>query len=444
MKHPRFILLAACLLLVLASGVAAQPEGESPLLEMLSRVPAIPANRDLILFTDFAAIETAYAPAERPANWAAYQAWSEAQENTPENQPTLLWWVVFGRLSSGQAMQSFRSGGETAAVTGFDLLEIDQELDYGTPPQDTKQLVGTFDLDAVRSAFEERGFTQEARDDAELWCGEAGCEEGAAFNPAARNQANPFGGDLGRAQPLLIDNNTLISSPNADMIEEHIAVAQGERRSLGDTPEYQAAIHAMTSDGVLLQAMFVDGESLLRFTSTSPVATAMMNPGITEEQIRAILEQRLEGYETLPQFTLLGLADVATETEQQARLILIYGSREDAERAAEVLPARIEAHQHLRARRPLPELLAERFIEATRYEVVEDSDRAALVITFAGRKGTPEEVVQFANILLDNSAYPQIAFPGAMFRLFTDMVYSADLGWLSTVPRSELEALLTD
>jgi hypothetical protein len=444
MKQFRFVILF-CLLLVLASGAAAQPEGESTLLEMLSRVPAIPANRDLILFTDFTAIETAYAPAERPEDWAEYQAWSEAQEDTPEGQPTLLWWVVFSRLSSGQAMQSFRSGGDTVAAIGFDLLEIDQELDYGSPPEDTRQLVGAFDLDSVRRALEERGYEQEAREGVELWCGEAGCEAAVAFNPEDRNPANPFGGDLGRAQPLLINDNVLISSPSAGMIEEHIEVAQGEQRSLGETSEYQAAISAMTSDGVLLQALFVDGETLLRFTSTSPVMTAMtMAPGITEEQVRAILERLIEDYETLPQFTLLGLADVVTETEQQARLILIYNSREDAERAAEVLPERIAAYESLMVRRSMTELLAERYVEDTRYEVVEAANRTALVVTFAGRKGTPEEIAQFSEMLLDSSAYPPVAFPGALFSMFSRMVYSVDLGWLSTVPRSELEALLTD
>jgi hypothetical protein len=451
MKHLRFAILIACLLLVLASGAAAQSDAEeSPLLDMLARVPALPANRAITLFTDFAAIETAYAPADRPADWAAFQAWNEAEDNAPEgspaNLPHLVWWTVLLRLSSGQSMQSLGLGDETLTAVGFELFEIDQELTYGLPPQDTEQYAGDFSLNAVRAAHEARGYTQEARDDAELWCGADGCDNGMMVDPINRNPANPFGGDLGRSQPLLIDEDALISSPSIDMVEGHIAVMQGERRSLAEAGEYQAAVNALTEGGVLVQALFLDGEMLLGMTGASPLEPLLMRGQVTAEQREAILRAYLEEYETLPQFSLLAMGDVVTETEQQGRLILIYGSREDAERAAEVLPARIEQYESLRFRRPLSEILAERCIEQVRYEVIEDdaANRAALVITFPTPKAAPEEIILFNNITLDPSGVPQKAFPGAVFRLFSEMVYAQDIGWLSTVPYSELEAQLND
>jgi hypothetical protein len=440
MRYFRFALLVIGLLLCTCLSAAAQTD--APLREMLIRVPALPTNRDLITFTDFAAIETAYAPAERPEDWAALEAWRNAPEDAPENLPFLVWWVVFQRLSSGESMRYLGIAGETPGLVGFDLFEIDQELNYGTPPQDTKQLAGAFDLDTVRSTFEERSYAQAARDDAELWCGEVGCEGGLETNLVTRNPANPFGGDLGRTQPLLIDDNTLISSASADMIEEHIAVAQGERRSLGETGEYQAAVNALISDGTLLQALFLGGETLLQYTTISP-ATGMLSIELSEEALAALVQEMVEGYETLPQFSLLAVGDVVTETEHQARVILVYGSREDAERAAEVLPGRLDTYQSQVTRQRLSEMLADRHVEEVRYEVVEDDEanRTALIITFAAQKAAPEEIILFNQIGLDPDALPNAPFPGSLFNMVNRMVTAADLGWLSTVPRSELEAM---
>lgn len=443
----RITIVLIAMLLMFVTGAAAQPEADSPLLEMLARVPALPTNRGMITFADFEAIETAYAPAQRPHDWAAFQAWQDSEEDAPENLPYLLWWVVFGRFSSAESARFLMEAGNMPAALGIDYFEIDQELNYGTPPEASDQLAGDFDLDVVRAAFAARGYTQAASDDVELWCGEVGCEGGLTVNPRNRLVSNPFGGELGRIQPLLIEDNALISSPGIEAIEDHIAVAAGEARSLADAREYQAAVNAMTTDGTLLQAMFVDGEPLLRFATTSPATTlGLFSPQMTAEQRAEILRRLLEDYETLPQFTLLAIADVVTETEQQARLILIYSSREDAERAAELLPGRIAAYQSMMVRRQLTELLEERHVEDIRYEVVEDgaANRTALVIAFAAQKGTPEEIVQFNQMLLDPSGYPPVAFPGALFRTFAQMVVSADLGWLSTVPREEIEALLEE
>jgi hypothetical protein len=440
MRYFRFALLV----LILWTYISAAAQTDSPpLLDMLLRVPAVPSNRGMLTFTDFAAIEAAYPPAERPEDWETYAAWDEAErpadDEPPINPPYTMWWSVFRRLSTGQSVRYFGLGGETPELVGFDLFEIDQELNYGTPPEASQLFRGDFDLDAIRSAYEARGYTQEAREGAELWCSEDGCEAGMNLNLAMRNPANPFGGELGRAQPLLIAGSALISSPSDDMIEEHIAVAQGERRSLGDTPEYQAAVNAMTTDGVLLQAAFLDGEMLLRYTTGSH-ALDLTSFELSEEERAALIEELMDGYETLPQFSLLAVGEVITETEQQARVILIYGSRENAERAAEVLPRRIETTRSLVTDQVLSEMLAARRVEDIRYEVIEHVNRAALVITFAGQKATPEELILFNQPGL--SATPTVPPPGTLFNQFNRMIVAADLNWLSTVPRSELEALV--
>src|SRR5262249_14167693 len=147
-------------------------------------------------------------------------------------------------------------------VIGFDFFSIEQELNYGRPPEQALQLSGQFGLDKVRAALTTEGYTRQDQAGVEVWCGPDGCDKGGTLHVRDRNPANPFGGELGRKWPIVIQENNLIGSPSLDVIQNHVAVKAGNNKSLGDAPEYRAAVEALTQNGVLMQAYFWDGEIL--------------------------------------------------------------------------------------------------------------------------------------------------------------------------------------
>jgi hypothetical protein len=331
--------------------------------------------------------------------------------------------------------QYFLESENMPEAVGFDVFAIQAELNYGDPPESTLQLEGQFDLDAVRAALTAQGYEREDREDAELWCGAAGCDAGGDVNLADQNPSNPFGGKLGRQQPILIEDGRLISSPSLAVIEDHLAITGGSASTLADAPEYQAAVKALNPDGVLLQAYFWDGDILARMGQLDFLTKSIR---LSPNQLKTVLSTFLEDYETLPAYQLLAFGDVVTETEQVARIALVYSDDTAAQQAANLIPKRIAAYQSVAAHRPFTDLLKDRRVADVGVEVITDdtAGKSLVLLTFATPKATPEQITA---LRLDNPNPPDVTAPGLVYRLLVDAAFRFDLGWLSTVPREDLE-----
>jgi hypothetical protein len=413
--------------------IAAQ-DNQQPLLTMLSRVPDTPTSRSEIFFNNRRAIEAAYPPARMPANWAEFMTLLQGISDDKDLFPPAIWWRVWSRTVSSS--QRFFMESETMPeVVGFDTFAIDQELNYGQPPENTLQLTGHFDLEAVRAAFSANGFVKQGQAEAELWCGPEGCDSGSRTDFGAINPANLFGGDLGRKQPLLISDGALISSPDDQVINDHLALLEGRISSLADAPEYRAAVESVTADGILLQAYIWDGELLNRLSDPPHLPES-----ITPEQQRELLQRMLEDYETLPAYELLVFADTVTDIAQMAHVALVYSDMAMAQRAATILPVRIASYQSQWLRRPIVEVLKQRGVAEPQVQVIKNAETGKIVVllSFATLKATPDQILA----LTPGSAEPpDVAAPGLIYRLMVNLALRMDLGWLSTLPRETLEQL---
>ncbi len=435
MKPYRFGFRLCLALIVLGVFSVAAQDQPQPLLTMLARVPDTPTSRSEIFFNDRRAIEAAYPPARMPADWAEFMALNEGDEADKELFPLAVWWRVFFNIGSSQMSQYFMLSEELPGVVGFDIFQVDQELSYGQPPEETLQLAGRFDLEAVRAAFSEAGFVQQDRAEVELWCGPQGCELGTQIDFEAVNPANPFGGKIGRKQPLIVTEDYLLSSPDFPVIENHLAVAEGKMGSLADAPEYRAAIQAVTAEGVLLQAYIWDGEILNRLSEIPRLPNLL-----TPEQRRQLFEMLLEGYETLPTYELLVFADTVTDTEQIARVALVYSDADAAKQASTILPNRIMNYTSLRVDRLFTELLQDRGVAEPQVDVLKNTDegKTVVMITFATPKATPDQILALTP---GNDNPPDVTAPGLVYNLLVQSAFSMDIGWLSTLPRETLEQL---
>ncbi|MEZ4669616.1 MAG: hypothetical protein R3E39_17055 [Anaerolineae bacterium] len=443
MRHTiRFSISILLLLFTLTLSAAAAQDilDQQPLMQMLARVPDTAVSRSEIYFNDRRAVESAYPDAKMPANWGEFELITPDALDNPVTaaliKPLAVWWRVWMRNSSSLMLRDFRSAQDMAATVGFDFFNIDQELNYGLPPQQTLQLAGTFNLEAVRTAYTALDFAREDRSDVELWCGPDGCDSGMQVNVRNRNPANPFGGDLGRKWPMLVQDGMLIGSPDFQNIENHIDVISGAASSLAAAPEYRAAVEAVTSKGVLMQAYFLDGEPLAQMGQP---ANLISDPRLTPEQINALIERLFPDFEPLPAFQLLMLGDTVSDTQQAAQIALVYADAADAATAAELLPKRIEDYQSFRLNRPFKEVLADRGVLAPSVQLIDSAagGPSVVLVTFATTKATSEQILEFTA----SSGPVGVTAPGMVYNLLAQSVLARDIGWLSTATREDLQAL---
>ncbi|MCC6613738.1 MAG: hypothetical protein IT320_09690 [Anaerolineae bacterium] len=382
---PWLILLA---LLLIVSPLSAQ-DAAQPLLDMLALIPDTPSARESIVsYVDFRAVETARPGALQPESWAEWDAAYGA-----ESSAYGLWFAALMGVSSGPPtlLTTLLQAGTWPEMLGFDFFDVDRAIEYNQPPGMVQILNGDFDAEAITNAYEARDFSAEARGDLTLLCGSAGCDHGLELNPDQRDSANPFGGTLGRQEPLLIAPGYLVNSPAIEQIERHIALLAGETPALADDPGFRAAAEAAAREGLLIQAQLVDP---------------------------ALFGAEGEATEAIPPYDLLLVADAATADEQVVTIGLVYTTAEDAQTAADALPGRIEGYTSLATNQPLTDLLAAR--DATYAVEIYEADEAtlALVVLRAPLAG-PDEV--------DGS----LVSSSLVYRLIIQMLYQRDLGWIT-------------
>jgi hypothetical protein len=402
---------------------------------MLARVPDVPSNYSNLFFSDLSAIETAYPPAKAPPSMAFRDR---------NDTPTEVWWGVIWKVMPSSISLGLLKEEDMKKAVGFGLPNIQQVLTYGEIPEDVIQIQGRFDFDAVRSALGTAAFRRADRTDVELWCGPNGCDARLEMDSKAKNNANPFGGAWGRHQPMIIGANYLLSSPSSASIDLHIATIAGKGTSLADSARYRAAAEAVTQSGVLLQVIFLDERQLQYLSSASSVMNVFRDPiKFPPEKVVEILEKELETYQTLPQYELILLADVVTDTEQVALMALVYSNAGDAQKASGILPARIKTYTSLVTARPLTSVLADLHIEQVQTQIIENAaaQKTVLLLKFAAPKATTEQILALR--ATPAAAGTGVTSPGAIFlTLDKSMRGQPDMNWLSTVPRETLEKQL--
>ena len=433
-----FISLWVTILTLLSlSLVTAQDSLESqPLLKMLANIPNTSQSRTEIYFNDRKAVETAYPPAKMPKDWAEFKAMSDAKGKNVDLLPVDIWWRVWRNQQSALTARYMMTSESTPSIAGFDYFQIEQEMTYGTPPAQTLQLAGRFNLDAVRAAFSSRGYTRQDKDGVEMWCPAEGCESGAKTNLADRNPANPFGGELGRSQPLIIKDGMLISSPDETVMQNHVDLVAGKEQSLADLPQYRAVADAITADGSLMQAYFWDGELIAQMGILSP-ASVLLGEKATPELVKKFFQDMLKTYKPIPAYQLLAFADIASDSEQIGAVALVYDTEAEAKATADALPTRINDYVSIATKQPLTKMLKDRKVKEPKIDIVSSNGKYVVVIKLATRKATPEEIQQF---IVTNPNTPDVTAPGLIYRMLVSAAMQRDLGWLGTVSLADIEA----
>ena len=369
-------------------------------LQMLAHIPDTDlAKTGPLSYANYRALIASRSGAPEYESFEEWQAAADA-----ESDDFGLWMAAFRGLTGGPSrmiQDSFLFGGEWEDVVGFDFFDIDRGIEFGRPPELGIVLAGEFDTDAVSSAFSNRNYTSEAVGDFMLWCNPNGCEDGLTQNIAEVNRANPFGGFLGREEPVMVSADIILNTPDFGLLGQLVETNTDATPSLADNPTYRAAAEAIHREGQLLQAFIISPEWFFG------------EGGLIQVEDEA---------EPIPDYQLLVLADTATEDAQIAYVGLIYDIEADAQLAAESIVHRIENVESLARATPLMDIFTERGVESINSQVVAHEATGHYVMLLSMRAPLPSNEPDDGNRLVSSSM---------VYGTFYRMIQQFDVAWLA-------------
>jgi hypothetical protein len=222
------------------------------------------------------------------------------------------------------------------AAVGFTIFDVRRETTFGQPPGPGVVLEGDFDAAHIEAALADRGFTAEQVAGLEVWCGPVGCDQGLDVNPEDRQPANPFGGRIGRQEPLFVSDTLLLNSADLSRLTEMLQAYQANGPGLADNPDFQALAEAASSLGAVIQMRLMPSDDYWLTVDAYDV--------LGEDAAEADIEQLSEDFAAfgrLPEYALWGIADIWDGEQQIAALLLVMQSRENAQAAAQELHTRL-------------------------------------------------------------------------------------------------------
>lgn len=395
------------LLVAVVAPIDAQDDAQNdhPLLDLLAYVPDTESARAFIYYADFkTSAETVLGGSQESTR----QAWEAL------GYPDDLWvgWLPFTLPAWGNfLLRMMEDGGQS---TGFEVTSMERTLFFGQPPAQANIVQGDFDIEAIIAAYTAETHELKDRDDVTLLCSVEGCEEGQTMHPDLVNPANPFGGQLGRREPIALLDGLILNSPDINVVEEMLRTGEGEESSLAESPDYQAAVAVATQMGALRQAVLLSPEhpSFWDFDQVIPL-------NVPAEK-RQILQDRVT---PLPPYNLILMADIANiDADTQSGLVLfVYDSEADANLAIEALQTNLSPNglASMNTDEALHTIMTGRGDMASEVIADEETGRYVAVLSLQGplvQLPEPDETAP--------------TFAGMQFRLFLMMLNQRDILWL--------------
>jgi hypothetical protein len=282
------------------------------------------------------------------------------------------------------------------------------------PPGAGQILIGEFSADAVEAAYAARDYTVEREGDSGvLLCPAAGCDSGMQIDFRNRLMSNPFGGDLGRSEPLFVAEGVLLNSPHFPLVEAMADTYEGSGTSLADAPELQAVAGVLDDYPHVMSVMAVSPLSLgtIDLSFATEEAQVQLSEGIVSQ---------LESMPLAP-YQIAAFASTADETNEYGLALLVYADADAAQQAAASIDQRLAGMRSFRQpQRTYAEILNN----------VGTLEPSAVVTDEA--TGLSVVVVRISDALPLNEPDSMGLIPGSHvpYRRFYEMIISRDINWL--------------
>jgi hypothetical protein len=378
---------------------------------MLAMVPDTNHARDNdVSYVDFRALVEARPGAANPKTaqeWAAIEA-------AGGKDGALYRAALLGlRISSSELMTVFLRTEEMVKAVGIDPFTIERAVSVANPPRSALILNGKFDPAAIGAALKAHGFVESTLDKLKLWCHPEGCESGLKIDVKARALGNPFGGQLGRKQPIVAQPDYVFSSADYSVVQWIAGAIQKKQPSLAEAKDYLAAAEVLTQSGTLIQSYFLNP----KYTSQMAIPNLADLPG-AEKIATAVAKD----FVPIPQYSLVALAHIVEGKEQRAVVTLVYDREADAKTAADILPTRIATYQSLVVMKPFVDLVKDRggTIDTPQIYTSVATGKFVVIVTFRGpiEPDTP----------IEGKLYRA---SGLLYSLLVEGVVRRDIGWLA-------------
>lgn len=392
-KRVRYGIAALLMIGLVASVAPLRAQSTSPLLQLLANVPATPEN-GYVTYLDIPALFSSRPGAKRPTSLAEFQA------ARADRAVGGLMMAVLQGFNSGDSEVIQRLGLAEGMIqqVGIDPFTITHMLTAGDPPTDLSILLGDFDEGAIQAAYTQRGYTATPRDPFTVLCPAAGCEDGLRTNLRNRAPENPFGGAIGRQEPLLYADNIVLSSADIAVLEGVITLPTRAVLSLANDPATRALAQAALAAGEVTQAHFIRAD---RLNDIAVGATPQETAG------------------TLPPYAALLFAHTFKGDQQMTLIGLAYASEADAKTALLTVAERIDAYQ-VRRGPALREAFKLRGGELGEGYIFAHEGQFVAVFPVVGPLDSADR-------------QPPVASAQVM-RLLVQMLSQRDLGWLAANP----------
>lgn len=408
-------LIVASLLIMVSPFVHAQDDIDDrpPLLELLDYVPDTEDNRRQVYFADMLV-------SAGTVSGVMSENGQDAWESIVGYPRVWVGWIPSALPPFNSYM--FMMLEDEGESTGIRVETIERTVYFGLPSTDGMILQGDFDNEAIISAYTAETHELQNRDDEFiLLCSVDGCDDGIWVNPANRNPANPFGGYLGRQEPIALLDELILNSPDIEIVD---AMLDDDIQPLSQSEDYQALVWVASELGLIRQvAFFSRNDSSFYSLNTLDRILPSMEQALASQSSVADLQVQIS---PLPSFPLIMIAEVVDmDAETQTGLVLLpYEDEETANRALDAIQANLQSEDlvSLRTRQPYPMLMSER--GELSFEVIyhePTNHYLAVVALQSSLVKMPES---------DQDDMPE--WTGLQFRLFMEMIISADTLWLVT------------
>lgn len=317
----------ALLLLILMSlslAVSAQDETPSDFMRAMAFAPNMPQNGYLFSYADYHAGAQAVGM-DVPESWAAWEESGLASD----------FLLTLPRSGPASLMTTLLQGGpEYETHVGFDFFRLAQGVEVGMPPKIGIILLGDFTADAVNAAYAAQDYTEDvAYGDATMLCPPDGCDSGLKIDFNAIT-FHPFGGNLGRREPVLVADGVLFNSSSLETLEALGETYTAQADSLANLPAVQAIDAALADYPMLYSVVAYEGYSIggldpLAIFQTDAAAAVI-------EQFNTQLEEM-----PLPPYSLMAIAGMGDEDNNYGAMMLVYADEASANVAASSIDARL-------------------------------------------------------------------------------------------------------
>jgi hypothetical protein len=411
--------ILAPLLLGLSFGTSPMPVRSAinsanldPFTQMLKIIPASAADvaNNILNYVDLHALI-----ASRPgaASIASQSDWDAAQSDTTNSGGLLAKAALSGAKLGSWGELFFNLGKD-----GIDPFTIQRSVTYGPAANEMVLFNGVFNATAIDKAYTANGFVKDGltnpSENINVWCSSQGCDKAAPIDVAAVDPANPFGGILGRKEPIaLVQSDSgpgyLFGAKDYALVKAQLDALQGNGKTLGNVPDYAALAEALTSQGTLLQTRIYD-PGVVNLPSDK-----LVNP-------KPAMLQFFAQSDPIPAYTHAAMAHLVKDSNQLTIIALVYDQASDAQIAANVIPVRLKQYRSNSINDLLSNVLAR----------VHATIDTPLVYPAANGKAVLLVVLRAPIESTTPNAAGYYQASGLLYSTFLNMIDKRDIYWLTT------------